>query len=179
MKRILLATACAWAIFAQPTFAAPGEIDPALLADHIKVLSSDAFEGRGPATPGEVKTVQFMTDQFKAVGLQPGGDLKDGKRAWTQDVPLAKFDITGPISVGVKVAGQTQAWTQVPSSTEESLASSSIWMLSSLPCAYTARASAICASVACGQAAAALAIAARAISTRSSSASLLSEQNAM
>jgi Zn-dependent M28 family amino/carboxypeptidase len=112
MKRILLATACAWAVFAQPTFAAPGDIDPALLADHIKVLSSDAFEGRGPATPGETKTVQFMTDQFKAVGLQPGGDLKDGKRAWTQDVPLAKFDITGPISVGVKVGGQTQAWTQ-------------------------------------------------------------------
>ncbi|WP_304177104.1 M28 family metallopeptidase [Phenylobacterium aquaticum] len=112
MKRILLATACAWAIFAQPTFAAPGDIDPALLADHIKVLSSDAFEGRGPATPGETKTVQFMTEQFKAVGLQPGGDLKDGKRAWTQDVPLAKFDIIGPISVGVKIAGQTQAWTQ-------------------------------------------------------------------
>ncbi|MCI3132962.1 M28 family metallopeptidase [Phenylobacterium aquaticum] len=112
MKRILLATACAWAVFAQPTFAAPGDIDPALLADHIKVLSSDAFEGRGPATPGETKTVQFMTDQFKAVGLQPGGDLKDGQRAWTQDVPLAKFDITGPISVGVKVGGQTQAWTQ-------------------------------------------------------------------
>ncbi|WP_304170444.1 M28 family metallopeptidase [Phenylobacterium aquaticum] len=112
MKRILLATACAWAIFAQPTFAAPGDIDPALLADHIKVLSSDAFEGRGPATPGETKTVQFMTEQFKAVGLQPGGDLKDDKRAWTQDVPLAKFDIIGPISVGVKIAGQTQAWTQ-------------------------------------------------------------------
>ncbi len=111
MKRFLLATALSWAVFAQGAQAAA--IDPALLADHIKVLSSDAFEGRGPATEGEKKTVQYMTEQFKAVGLQPGGDLgKDGKRAWTQDVPLAKFDIEGPVAVGVKVKGQAQAWTQ-------------------------------------------------------------------
>ena len=113
MKRFLLATALSWAVFAPHALAAPGDIDPAKLAGHIQVLSSDAFEGRGPATEGEKKTVQYMTEQFKAVGLQPGGDLgKDGKRAWTQDVPLAKFDIEGPVSVGVKVNGQTQAWTQ-------------------------------------------------------------------
>ncbi|HQN51694.1 MAG TPA: peptidase M20, partial [Phenylobacterium sp.] len=59
MKRFLLATALSWAVFAQGAQAAA--IDPALLADHIKVLSSDAFEGRGPATEGEKKTVQYMT----------------------------------------------------------------------------------------------------------------------
>jgi Zn-dependent M28 family amino/carboxypeptidase len=111
MKRLLLAGASAWAIFALPVQAA--DLDPARIAGHVKVLSSDAFEGRGPATAGEVKTVQYMTDQFKAVGLQPGGDLmKDGKRAWTQDVPLAQFDNSGPVNVGVTVNGKVQAWAQ-------------------------------------------------------------------
>ena len=32
-------------------------VDPARLSAHVKVLSSDAFEGRGPATPAEVKTL--------------------------------------------------------------------------------------------------------------------------
>jgi Zn-dependent M28 family amino/carboxypeptidase len=111
MKRLLLAGASAWAIFALPALAA--DLDPARIAEHVKVLSSDAFEGRGPATAGEVKTVQYMTDQFKAVGLQPGGDLmKDGQRAWTQDVPLAQFDTKGPVNVGVTVNGKVQPWAQ-------------------------------------------------------------------
>src|SRR5690349_3498359 len=73
--------------------------DPARLSQHVKTLSSDAFEGRGPATPGEQKTVAYLVEQMKAAGLQPGGDLKEGKRAWTQDVPLAQFNISGPVDV--------------------------------------------------------------------------------
>jgi Zn-dependent M28 family amino/carboxypeptidase len=110
MKKLLLASVSAWAVFAAPALAA--DLDPVKIADHVKVLASDAFEGRGPATAGEVKTVDYMTAQFKAVGLKPGGDLKGGQRAWTQDVPLAQFDITGPIETSVTVAGQKQAWTQ-------------------------------------------------------------------
>jgi Zn-dependent M28 family amino/carboxypeptidase len=110
MKKLLLTSACAWAVFALPALAA--DLDPARIAGHVKVLASDAFEGRGPATAGEVRTVQYMTEQFRALGLKPGGDLKGGTRAWTQDVPLAQFDITGPIQVGVAVNGQKQAWTQ-------------------------------------------------------------------
>jgi len=110
MKNLLLTSVCAWAVFAGQALAA--DLDPVRLADHVKVLASDAFEGRGPATPGETKTVRYMTEQFKAAGLQPGGDLKGGKRAWTQDVPLAQFDITGPIKAGVTVNGQAQVWTQ-------------------------------------------------------------------
>ncbi len=110
MKKLLLSSVSAWAVFAAPALAA--DLDPARLAEHVKVLASDAFEGRGPATPGEVKTVRYMSEQFKAVGLKPGGDLRHGHRAWTQDVPLAQFDITGPIQVGVTVNGQKQAWTQ-------------------------------------------------------------------
>ncbi|WP_421934201.1 M28 family metallopeptidase [Phenylobacterium sp.] len=113
MKQFLLAGACAWAVLALGAPAGAADIDPAKIADHVKILASDAFEGRGPATAGEVKTVQYLTDQFKAAGLQPGGDLqKDGARAWTQDVPLAQFDNKDPIKVSVTVNGQVQTWAQ-------------------------------------------------------------------
>src|SRR5262249_3264098 len=45
---------------------------PDALLKHIKVLSSDEFEGRAPGTAGEEKTVAYLTDQFKALGLKPG-----------------------------------------------------------------------------------------------------------
>ena len=111
MKRMLLAGVAAWFVLASnPACAA--EIAPDKIAGHIKILASDAFEGRGPATPAEAKTVQYITEQFQAAGLAPGGELKDGKRLWTQDVPLAKFEITGPIAISAKAGGQVQAWSQ-------------------------------------------------------------------
>ena len=59
----------------------------AKVLDHIKVLASDAFEGRGPGTPGEEKTVAYLTDQFRQFGLKPGNP--DG--TFVQDVPLVGF----------------------------------------------------------------------------------------
>ena len=57
----------------------------------MKLLSSDAFEGREPGTRAEKRTVIFLIDRMKEAGLQPGGALVGGHRVWTQDVPLAKF----------------------------------------------------------------------------------------
>jgi Zn-dependent M28 family amino/carboxypeptidase len=61
---------------------------PAVTADgilqHIKVLSSDEYEGRAPGTPGEEKTVQYLEKVFKDYGLQPGNT--DG--TYIQKVPL-------------------------------------------------------------------------------------------
>jgi Zn-dependent M28 family amino/carboxypeptidase len=90
---------------------APG-FDPKRLSDEVKTLSSDAFEGRGPATAGETKTVAYVVEQMKAAGLQPGGDLKDGQRSWTQAVPLLRAEITGAPKLSVAVGGKTQALTQ-------------------------------------------------------------------
>ena len=73
--------------------------DPQRLSRDVKVLSSDEFEGRGPNTAGETKTVDYLIEQFKAAGLKPGGDLSGGKRSWTQDVPLGRFEITGPVKL--------------------------------------------------------------------------------
>jgi len=53
----------------------------------IKVLASDEFEGRAPGSPGEAKTVEYLTGRFKAIGLAPGNP--DG--TYVQEVPLAGF----------------------------------------------------------------------------------------
>src|SRR5690348_4309531 len=57
------------------------------LFQHIKVLSSDEFEGRGPGTPGEDKSVAYLVAKFKELGLKPGNP--DG--TFIQRVPLMGF----------------------------------------------------------------------------------------
>jgi Zn-dependent M28 family amino/carboxypeptidase len=70
-------------------------ISPRRLSDIDRTISSDAFEGRGPATRAETKTINYIADQFRAVGLRPAGDVRGGQRSWFQDVPLLKSDIVG------------------------------------------------------------------------------------
>ncbi|WP_114782174.1 M28 family metallopeptidase [Botryobacter ruber] len=54
---------------------------------HTKVLASDAFEGRGPGTAGEDSAVNYLTRQFKKLGLKPGNP--DG--TYIQQVPMMGF----------------------------------------------------------------------------------------
>lgn len=109
MKRLFLSTlllsVSAVAVSAQtttPTF------DAKRVSRDIQTLSSDAFEGRGPATPGEEKSIAYIAEQMKAAGLQPAGD----KGSWYQNVPLLKADIVGTPALSLKTAGKTQALTQ-------------------------------------------------------------------
>ena len=91
------ASAPTLAFAADPVTLPDTPIDPARLSAHVKELSSDAYEGRGPATPAEARTLSYIIGQFKAAGLQPGGDrLKSGGRAWTQDAPLRRFEVASP-----------------------------------------------------------------------------------
>jgi Zn-dependent M28 family amino/carboxypeptidase len=88
--------ASAIALVALPAAAADmGGFSPARLSQHVKTLGSDAYEGRGPATRAEQKTIDYIVGQFKAAGLQPGGDLVNGQRKWTQDVPLLQSTLAG------------------------------------------------------------------------------------
>ena len=89
-----------------PTF------DPQRLSHDVKVLSSDEFEGRGPNTAGETRTVNYLTEQFKAAGLKPGGDLVGGERSWTQDVPLGRFEIKGPVKLTLTEGKNTRQLAQ-------------------------------------------------------------------
>jgi len=67
------------------------------VAAHLRTLSSDAFEGRAPATAGEDRTVAYLIEQFRKAGLQPAGE--DG--GWTQAVQLDRTTIDGEVVMSV------------------------------------------------------------------------------
>ncbi len=103
----LLSLLAATALAAQQAPKLPDTpIDPARLTAHVKELSSDAYEGRGPGTRAEQKVVDYLSKQLAAVGVQPGGD-PDGRggRKWTQGVTLVQSEAAGPIAASVAVAG--------------------------------------------------------------------------
>jgi Zn-dependent M28 family amino/carboxypeptidase len=72
-------------------------VKPEAVLEHIKVLASDEFEGRGPGTPGEEKTIAYVSGQFRGMRLRPGNP--DG--TFLQAVPLIGFQAK-------KVAGSFQ-----------------------------------------------------------------------
>jgi Zn-dependent M28 family amino/carboxypeptidase len=70
------------------------------LRQHIRVLASDEFEGRAPSSRGEELTIQYLTEQFAALGLEPGGV----NGTWVQEVPLVS--ITANPDMALTVAGR-------------------------------------------------------------------------
>lgn len=110
MKRVVLSVLAL--SVSSALMAATPKFDGARISADVKELASDAYEGRSPATAGEAKTIAFLSKQFAAAGLQPGGDLKDGKRLWTQAVPLLKGDIVGTPSLALSSKGKPQSLTQ-------------------------------------------------------------------
>ena len=71
--------------------------------EHVKTLSSDAFAGRGPGTPGEDASIDYIKTQFARIGLQPGngGD-------WFQTVPMVETTADESTSLNMDVAGKPQ-----------------------------------------------------------------------
>jgi Zn-dependent M28 family amino/carboxypeptidase len=103
-----LAVALAGHALAQSNPPPATPIDPQRLSDEVRELSADSFEGRGPATPAEPKVIDWIIAHMKAAGLKPAGE----HGGWTQDVPLARFQLTGPIRLSMTYAGAAHALTQ-------------------------------------------------------------------
>lgn len=72
------------------------------LMTHIKALSSDEFEGRGPGTKGEELSINYIADQFKKVGVEPGNT--DG--TYFQKVPLVGITTSKCSDLEIKVGGK-------------------------------------------------------------------------
>jgi len=83
MRALLLG----FSLLATPAFAQT--ISVQTLKDVTQTLSSDAFEGRKPASSAEDKTVAYIVERFKAAGLKPGVD-----GGWFQNVPLVDMTAT-------------------------------------------------------------------------------------
>ncbi len=71
------------------------------MLEHIKVLSSDRFEGRAPGSAGEELSVEYLKGEFSKLGLAPGNP--DG--TYIQNVPLV--GIVSTTSASFEVAGKT------------------------------------------------------------------------
>ncbi|KQN71027.1 M28 family peptidase [Sphingomonas sp. Leaf62] len=85
MRSFLLAPCLTFAASALAQ-TAPAPISIETVKEATRVLSSDAFEGRAPGTPGEEKTLAYLAQQFAKAGLKPGN-----KGSWFQDVPLVEI----------------------------------------------------------------------------------------
>ena len=111
--RLLAATAIA--LTAAPAIAQQmGNFDPARLSAVDKQLSSDAFQGRGTAAPIEPTVINYIADQFKAAGVQPGGDVVNGQRSWFQNVPLLSSQIIGTPQISLNENGTVVPLKQGP-----------------------------------------------------------------
>jgi len=110
LKRLILSSL----LISASAIAAPGPtsttptFDVKRISRDIQTLSSDAYEGRGPATAGEDKSIAYIAAQMRAAGLKPAGD----KGGWYQNVPLLKSDIVGTPALSLRSDGGTQALTQ-------------------------------------------------------------------
>jgi Zn-dependent M28 family amino/carboxypeptidase len=84
------------------------KVDQQKILDHIKVLSSDEYQGRAPGTKGEELSVTYIQDQFKQLNLKPGNP--DG--TYIQKVPLV--GITGserkPLTLTKGATNQSLKW---------------------------------------------------------------------
>lgn len=59
------------------------------LAQHIITLASDEFQGRRPFTVGETKTVEYLTNALKSMGVEPGNGNE-----YFQKVPMVEITPT-------------------------------------------------------------------------------------
>jgi Zn-dependent M28 family amino/carboxypeptidase len=82
-----VAVSCLAVLFANAAATGPSAwdlISADRIRENIRILSSDEYEGRAPASKGEVLATTFIEDQFKKVGLKPGNP--DG--TYFQKVPM-------------------------------------------------------------------------------------------
>ncbi|MBO0330432.1 M28 family metallopeptidase [[Muricauda] lutisoli] len=75
------------------------EVDQTTIGKQIERLASDEFLGRKPFTEGEVKTVNYLRDEFEKLGLLPGNG-----NSFSQDVPMV--EITGTPSENMVISGK-------------------------------------------------------------------------
>jgi Zn-dependent M28 family amino/carboxypeptidase len=91
----------------------PDPISAAELAAHTRELASDAYQGRGPAGPGEAPTLRYLQGAYARIGLLPAGnDVPPGatraSSAYLQEVGLLSIT-ADPATANLAFVGSTGA----------------------------------------------------------------------
>ncbi len=81
------------------------EITAADLAARVKELADDKYEGRGPGTVTGEASAQWIADEMKRAGLEPGNP--DGGYFQTVEMVAQTVD---PATSSLKVAGKDKTW---------------------------------------------------------------------
>ncbi len=80
------------------------------IREKTKVLASDEFGGRAPASPGEQRTMDYLVEQFQSLGLEPGGT--DG--TWFQEVPMVSITADPDMPLTISGAEGTRTFAYGP-----------------------------------------------------------------
>lgn len=105
-SRILSVTVLVFAISCREVTApaiAPGagpaldEIHDGVIKAHVKMLSSDLFEGRAPATRGGSLAAEYLANQLAAIGIEPAGE----NGTYFQQVPIVESVINRDFALSV------------------------------------------------------------------------------
>jgi Zn-dependent M28 family amino/carboxypeptidase len=72
------------------------------LAQDTQVLASDEFEGRGLASPGEAKTIEFLREEFQKIGLEPGNG-----ESYFQEIPMVVITADPAARLDIKAGQKT------------------------------------------------------------------------
>ena len=78
------------------------EITGQRIRAHVKFLSSDLLEGRGPGTRGGDLAAEYIASQFGLLGLKPGGD----NGTFFQRVPLIGAEPQSSAALSAEVNGR-------------------------------------------------------------------------
>jgi Zn-dependent M28 family amino/carboxypeptidase len=70
------------------------------IKNYLSVLASDSLQGRKPFTIGEEKTVNYLSSEFKKLGLAPGNN-----GSYYQEVPMV--EITSRPAGDMQITGKT------------------------------------------------------------------------
>jgi hypothetical protein len=94
---------------AQPTQAA---ITTGDLMSRLYVLADDSMQGREAGQPGNARATEFIADQFRRIGLEPGGE----GGSFFQRIPMVAKGLAAGASLSVDGAPLTlrSEWVPVP-----------------------------------------------------------------
>jgi Zn-dependent M28 family amino/carboxypeptidase len=71
---------------------AANRIDGSLIRSVVREISDDRYAGRAPGTDGDTMTREYLIEQLKTIGFEPGAP----GRAWQQPFELIGLDATQP-----------------------------------------------------------------------------------
>lgn len=69
------------------------------IKNYLSVIASDSLQGRKPFTVGEARTISYLSNEFKKIGLEPGNN-----GSYFQDVPMV--EITSNVIGGIQISGK-------------------------------------------------------------------------